>query len=147
MPAEFRDDVMRNFLKVKFEQFANSSGSIIMNDDDYRRNNSSGPSSRAPENADFAEVHMERRKAELQYDRSRDSEADDQEEPDNQIESSSKDDLPPVKIEFSTLKKDDRGISSPSFDHEVERAQKYALDPREICLKGWEFRDKAKEML
>ena len=147
MPAEFRDSTMRDFFRVKFEQFADSSGSIIMNDDDYRGNISSDLSSTAPENADFAEEHMERRKAELQYDRSTDSEADDQEGPDKQIESSSRENLPPVTIEFSKLKKDNRRISSPSFNQEVERAQKCAIDPREVCLEDWEVRDKAQEML
>ena len=147
MPAEFKDDVMRNFFTVKYEEFINSSGVVIMKDDDYRERLFSGQNSRAQENADFAEEHSERRKAQMEYDRDRCTEVNDQEEADAQIESSSTGDLPTVSNDFSTLEKGGRGINSPSFNSEVDRAQKHAVDAREVCLRDWEVRDKVQELL
>ena len=90
MPAEFSDDIMRNFFRVKFEQFVDSSGSVIMKDDDHRVSFLNNRSTKAPEDADFAEEHLERRKAELQYCKSTSSGVVDQEESDIRMESSSK---------------------------------------------------------
>ena len=71
MPAEFSDDTMRNFFRIKFEQFVTSSGGVIMKDDNYRGSILRSRESRAQESADFAEEHRERREAELEYDRVR----------------------------------------------------------------------------
>ena len=147
MPAEFSDDIMRNFFRVKFEQFVDSSGSVSMKDDDYRGSFLNNRSTKAPKDADFAEEHLERRKAELEYSKSTSSGVIDQEESDIRIESSSKYALLQTTNAFSTLQKDDKGISSSSFNREVERAQKHAVDPWEVCLKDWEVRDKAQELL
>ena len=98
-----------------------------MKDYDYRGSILSDRSFIAPANADFAEEHLERRKAELDYNRGRDFEVDNEEESENHMESSSKDDLPLVTSMFSTLQNNDRGISSPSFNREVDKAQKFAV--------------------
>ena len=85
--------------------------------------------------------------SELDYDRGRDFEVDNEEESENHMESSSKDDLTLVTSMFSTLENNDRGISSPSFNREVDKAQKFVVDSRKVCLKDWEIRDKAQELL
>ena len=107
----------------------------------------SSQKSRAQENADFVEEHRERRKAEPEYDRCRFNGVFDEEDADTQKELSSKGDLPPVTIDFSTVEMDDRRINSPSFNREVDRAQKHVVYARYVCLKDWEVRDIAQELL
>ena len=53
MPAEFRDDVMRNFFRVKFEEFADISGNLIMKDKNHTMSFLSSRSSSPSVNADF----------------------------------------------------------------------------------------------
>ena len=53
MPAEFKDDAMRNFFRGKFEEFVNGSNG------DKRKNVLRDHSSSAIEKADFAEEHTE----------------------------------------------------------------------------------------
>ena len=43
MPAEFRDDTMRNFFRVKFEEFVDSTGNFTGRDDDMKDSLSPGP--------------------------------------------------------------------------------------------------------
>ena len=147
MPAEFRDETIRNFYRVKFEQFAHSSGGFILKDNSYKGRFLSSRIFRAQKNADFAEEYKERREAELEYDRGRCKGVVDEEEADIEMELSSNGDLPPVMIDFSTEEIDDRGINNPSFDREVDRAQKHVVDAREVCLIDWEVRDNAQGLL
>ena len=89
MPAEFKDDEMRNFYRVKFEQFLDNSVNLInMKDGDHSDSFWSGRNCGSLENADFAEVHQERRKAELEYSRGRHTTTDDLEETDVSTEPS-----------------------------------------------------------
>ena len=154
MPAEFRDDAMRNFFRVKFEEFVDTSGNLVMKDKDHRMNFLNSRSSRAPENADFAEEHLERRKIEIEYVKSRSTGFVDLEEAGGSCESSSgthdkliDDDSSKVTDEFFTLEKDGRGKYCSLFNREVDKAQKQILDAREVCLTDWEVRDKAQELL
>ena len=154
MPAEFKDDTMRNFFRVKFEEFVVGSVEFVMKADAYRGSFLSDHSCNASQNADFAEEHLERRKAELEYVNGRSTEVADLEEADVQIESSKKKhfivingDSPPVAEDFFTLKEDDTGVNCSLFNREVNRAQKHAVDAREVCLTDWEVRDKAQELL
>ena len=63
------------------------------------------------------------------------------------MDSSNSGDLSTVSIDSSKLEKGDGGINCPSFDCEVDRAQKHAVDGREVCLTDWEVRDKVQELL
>ena len=66
MPAEFKDDVIRNFFRVKFEQFVDNARNSITKDDDYDDKLSAGQSCSISENIDVVEEHLEGRKDELQ---------------------------------------------------------------------------------
>ena len=65
MPAEFKDDAMRNFFRSKFEEFINDSVNFVK-DSDNTRNSLIDKFSNGLENADFAAEHTERRKSELE---------------------------------------------------------------------------------
>ena len=147
MPAEFRDDTMRNFFRMKFEQFVTRSASVIMKDNNYSGSILRSREPRAEESADFAEEHWERREVELEYNRSRSNGVIDEEEADIKMKLSNKGDLPPVTTYFSTVQMDDRGIHCPSFNREVDNAQKQLVDARRVCLTDWEIRDNARELL
>ena len=147
MPAEFRDDTMRKFFRMKFEQFVTSSVGVIMKDNNYRRSILWSREARAEESADFAQEHWERRKVELEYNKSRSNGVIDEEEADIKMEFSNKGDLPPVTTYLSTMEMDDRGIHCPSFNGEVDNAQKQPVDARRVCLTDWEVRDNARELL
>ena len=134
MPAEFRDETMRNFFRNKFEQFVNSSRGVTVEDSNYSDSNLSVQKSRVHENADFLIEHSKRREAELEYYRGRCNGVVDDEESDIQMEISSKGELPPATIDLSTKEMDDRGINSPIFNREFERAQKHVVDARQVCL-------------
>ena len=154
MPAEFKDDEMRNFYRVKFEQFLDNSGNLtIMKDGDHSGSFWSGRNCGSLENADFAEVHLERRKAELEYSRGRHTNTDDLEETDVSTEPSREnhgqlidDNLPAVTNYSSTLKEDGIRLNH-LFNCEVKRAQNNVSDARKVCLTEWEIRDKAQGLL
>ena len=147
MPAEFRDDTMRNFFMMKFEQFVTRSASVIMKDNNYSGSILRSREPRAEESADFADEHWERREVELEYNRSRSNGVIDEEEADIKMKFSNKGDLPPITTYFSTREMDDRGIHCPSFNREVDNAQKQLVDARRVCLTDWEVRDNARELL
>ena len=107
MPAEFKDDAMRNFFRGKFEEFVNGSNG------DHRKNMLIDYSSSAIEKADFGEVHTERRKCELEYVRGMSAGFDDVEEVEVPFESSTwnhdnliDDGSTPETDNFSTLQQD-----------------------------------------
>ena len=64
MPAEFRDDTMRNFFRVKYEEFVDGTGNFLARDDDMKDNFSPGPNRSASGKVDFAKEHKERQKYE-----------------------------------------------------------------------------------
>ena len=154
MPAEFKDDAMRNFYRIKFEQFVGNSGNLIMKDGHHSGSFLSCRRSNTVEGSDFAEEHLERRKAELEYARDRGSALVDMEEVDVPIQPSTKNDNKkltdhdPLTLEdnFFTMEDDGRRFNH-LFNIEVKRAQNYSSDARHICLKDWEIRDKAEELL
>ena len=119
MPAEFKDDAMRNFFRGKFEEFINGSNGH------HRKKVLSECSSSVIEKADFAEEHTERRKCELEYVRSVGAGFAKVEEADVVIESSTgnhenliDDDSSPVTDNFSTLHQDNREFSCSLFKRE-----------------------------
>ena len=71
MPAEFTDDTIRNFFRIKFEQFVNSSRGVAVEDNNYSGSILSSQMSQVHENADFSKEHSKRREAELEYYRGR----------------------------------------------------------------------------
>ena len=148
MPAQFKDNAMRSFFRGKFEEFINGSNS------DHRRNLLNDYSSSAVEKADFADEHIERRKCELEYVRGMGSGFADVEEAEVSKKSSTGNprnlidvNLNPIGDKFFTLQQDRGGISCSLFKREVERAQKYFIDNREVCLLDWQVRDDARELL
>ena len=134
MPSEFSDDTMRNSFRIKFEQFVNSSRGVTMEHNNYRASILSVQKSIVHENVDFPIEHSKRREAELEYYRGRCNGVVDDEESDIQVEISSKGELPPATIDLSTKEMDDRGINSPIFNCEFEKAQKQVVDARQVCL-------------
>ena len=66
MPAEFKDDTMRNFFRAKFEDFVNGPVNFTMKDGDHKWSFLSVSSCISVKNADFGEEHLERRKTELE---------------------------------------------------------------------------------
>ena len=147
MPAEFKDDAMRNFYRGKFEEFVNGSNG------DHRKNMLNDYSTSAIKKADFAEVHTERRKCELEYVRNVGADFADV-ELEVPIESSTgnhdnliDDDSNPEIANFYTLQQGSKKFNCSLFKREVERAQKYYIDNREVCLLDWQVRDDARELL
>ena len=111
-------------------------------------------SSSAIEKADFAEVHTERRKCELEYVRGVGAGFDHVDEVEVPFESSTwnhdnpiDDGSKPKTDNFSILQQDSREFNCSLFKLEVERAQKYYVDNREVCLLDWQIRDDARELL
>ena len=66
MPAEFRDDTMRNIFRVKFEEFVDGTGNFTGRDDDMK-DFSPGPKRSALGKIDFEKEHIERQKYEYEY--------------------------------------------------------------------------------
>ena len=153
MPSEFKDDAMRNFFRLKFEEFIKSSGNFIVEDDDRRGSFLSCGKYSASEEADFSEEHSARLQIKLDYARERGTDVN-LEDADVKIQSSSEsnhvlieDDLPPVTDDFFIFKGDGEGMNNSLFKREADRSQKHFLDPREVCLTDWEVRDMAQELL
>ena len=136
MPAEFKDDTMRNFFRVKFEDFVDGAVNFTMKDGDHKRSFLSGSSYSSVEYADFAEEHFERRKTELEYVKSRVTDVVDLEEVNHDILVDY--DSPIETGDFFTSKDDDKGVNCSFFNHEVGRSQKHFLDARDVCLSDWE---------
>ena len=153
MPAEFKDDAMRKFFKVKFQEFVKDSVNLI-NDGDHIRNSLTDLNSDASEKAEFAEEHTERRKIELEYAKCNDTSFVDVEEADVSLESSNQnhdklvnDDSHPISNDFDKVEEDGNGINSSAFNRELKRARKHFIDNREVCLLDWKVRDDARELL
>ena len=145
MPAEFKDDTMRNFFRAKFDDFVNGPVNFTMKNGDHKRSFLSGSSHSSVENADFVEEHFERRKIELEYLQGRRNDVSDREEVNHSMLIDY--DSPTETGDFFAAKEDDKGVNCSLFNHEVERSQKKILDARDVCLSDWEVRDKAQELL
>ena len=145
MPAEFKDEAMRKYFRVKFEQFRESGSALCTKEVEVNFVGVQEESN--PQEMDFAEEHSERRSVQQQY--IRDSSSAKKQEAG--AESGQWSDLDVQKGDGeSSLMKDENlresGIlmdsSSHIFDSEVQRAQKYFVDAREACLLEWELRDR-----
>ena len=64
MPVEFKDDAIRDFFAVKFEDFVNGEKAWIIKDDEHSENLIGCRSSSILEKVDFGEENLERRKFE-----------------------------------------------------------------------------------
>lgn len=125
-----------------------------MKDGDHSGRFLSSRSCSTVEVSDFAEEHLERRKAELEYVRDRGSAFVDMEKVDVPIQPSTEndnkkltdDDPLTVADNFFTMEDDGRRFNH-LFNREVKKAQNYSSDARHICLTDWEIRDKAEELL
>ena len=125
MPAEFKDDAMRNFFRRKFEEFVNDSVNPFTKNSDHMSNFLTDCSSNASENADFAKEHTERCKIELEYTQCSDTSFLAVEEADVSMESPSEDHdkllndiLPPISDNIGTLEEDGSGINYSAFNRE-----------------------------
>ena len=145
MPAEFKDDTMRNFFRSKFEDFVNGPVNYTMKDGDHKLGYLCGSSSSSVENADFAEEHFERCKTELEYLKGRGTDVVDLEKVNHDmfIDCES----PPETRDFFAAKENDKGVSCSLFNQEAGRSRKHFVDARDVCLSDWEVRDKAQELL
>ena len=152
MPAEFKDDAMRNFYRVKYQEFVDNTGNFSLKIDDHKEHFFDGRRRSVSENVDFAEEHLERRKVEREW--AIGTGVVSVEESDGEIGSPNGNhdttidgDSPPVTDDFFGLTKDGRRINCSRFDAEVKRAQKHSLDAREVCLTEWVIRDQTHELL
>ena len=150
MPAEFRDDTMRNFFRVKFEEFVYGTGSFIARDDDIKDSFTPSPVRSASGKVDFAKEHLERQRYEYEYIKGtgfvRLEEADVEVEYKVDDDGTGIDgDTPQMTENLFTLQEKNRGIICYRFNAEVERAQKSFVDAREVCLIDWEIRENGRK--
>ena len=149
MPAEFKDDAMRNFFRVKFEEFLGTAKSCVMTDHDHDNNLFDVRSCSVSESVDFAEEHLERRKIELEYAKERgfvcvEDTEDEAEFPGGNHNTQSNGDSPAKADQFFGVKEEGRTMKCSHFSAEVERAPKHFLYVREV-LTDWEVRDNTRE--
>ena len=142
MPAEFKDDAIRDFFRVKFEEFCNSSRRVMRSGEDHSENLFSSRRGSITGKADFAEEHLQRRKFELEYAKNSKLEStvvDDDRRSDDDSRSMTND--------YFADKQEVKGVNCSQFNAEIERAEKNFLDAREVCLSEWNVRDGTHELL
>ena len=150
MPAEFKDEAMRKFFQLKFEQFRTSGSKLSKK---VANINLVGVQTEGvSEEADFCKEHLERRKAQEEYLRRHDT--DNVHEAEAESGLASDEDVRQSDGESLIMTDGDlvdsgsiRGNLSSIFNSEVQRAQKYFIDAREVCLIHWDLRDRTVDLM
>ena len=115
MPVEFKDDVIRDFFAVKFEDFVTGEKTCIMKDDEHSENLIGCRSSRMLEKVDFGEENLERRKVE---------------------QGCAKDtgDVYSVEVDAEAESPVANNDILSNFIAQVKKAQKHVVDADDVCL-------------
>ena len=150
MPAEFKNQAMRNFFRLKFEQFNNIFGHEMKDADAFGKILEDSRVSMREE-LDFALEHSERQRVEVEYLTANGVAVEDESKgemraPFFQYETqSNSESLPTTSIPAGN---EDAGRNNLSdFDAEFERARKHFLDSRDVLIKDWELRDNTQGLL
>ena len=147
MPADFKDDAMRQFYRHKFEQFeefCDRGGEVVKDNkqDSFFEVDKLGVS----KGADFVEEHSMRRRVQLEYARdnnfvgSEEGEVEHQPKPGSNVLSSNSYSVPMEECAF-VVNSLSRRMDSSKFNDEAESARKHYLDARDVCLTAWEVRN------
>ena len=150
MPADFKNRVMRNFYRAKFEQFRDGSANIKKNQ--VSMNNILGLNDiNVPDEVDFAREYSERQQIELEYLRTNGVVTSEFESgveiPFVQYDAKTNLDSQLMSDVISSDNRDGNGGNESSFNAEVERARKNFLDARGTCIKDWKVRDNTQDLL
>ena len=138
MPAEFRNDTIRNFFRIKFEEFIDNVGNFDVTTDDKKESFLCDRRHIIPEDVDFKEYYIEKRKIELEYIRKTDNSCSEEVDVDvdsqeNKVDIDVDGDSPMV-TGYTCVPKKDGKRNCYRFNAEAEKAEKNCLDVREVCL-------------
>ena len=145
MPAEFKDEAMRNFFRVKFEQFRESGSKLGKK---VTNLNLGGVQEKSiAQEMDFAEEHLERRSVQEQYLEHNSSVQIQEAEAESGLWSDvdvRQGDGESLLMKDTNLRESRsmRSNNTNIFNSEVRIAQKHFVDAREACLLEWEIRDR-----